>query len=73
MRKYLLLAFFSLIGLQFANAQCAILGANTVTVLSGSGNGTPGNPYSSGAVLQYCITIDEYFEDQTKFTCWCHS
>nr|MBK9653809.1 hypothetical protein [Bacteroidota bacterium] len=69
MRKYLLLAFFSLISLQIANAQCAILGATTVTVLSGSGNGTPGSPYSSGAVLRYCITIDEYFEDQTN---WLH-
>ncbi|MBK8848064.1 MAG: hypothetical protein IPO27_16625 [Bacteroidetes bacterium] len=69
-RKFLLLLIFSgIISAGKIQSQCAILGAKTVTLISGSGSGTSINPYTAGSVISVCITVDSVFEANTN---WLH-
>ncbi|MBK8847033.1 MAG: hypothetical protein IPO27_10975 [Bacteroidetes bacterium] len=51
------------------HSQCAILGNKTITLISGGGNGTSGSPYTVGAVIQVCVTVDSFIQINTN---WLH-
>ena len=69
MRKFFTLFSFLMLFGQMSYSQCATLSSATVSLISGSGNGTAGNPFSCGSVVRYCVTVTSYAQGATN---WLH-